>query len=418
MKLNKVSQLVLVSAIGLAVATLLSGCFIPTIDYVFVADSTSNTPGSAGQIVPFAIDPESGALRTDTAAPIVPSGGSQPVSMVVSSDYTDLYVANAGSDSVVHFAITLSTGALTQKDSITTSAPPVYIAVSVAHDYLYVVSGTTSATLSEYSLGSDGSIGSLVAQESLVIPGYASDAVAPTGVAVIPNSTGLTVSPSVYAVYVTVYDQSAYNPGGTVTSNANPGWIFGFVVDPSSGALTAAAGSPYQAGVKPTAVTADPTDRFVYVTDFASNELIGYSIETTGQLSFMINGPFKTGNEPTAVVVDPRGIFIYVANSLQSTVSAYNIALPTGTPSATVAVSGSTTNSTDTDPVAIIVDPALGRYVFTANYLGNTVSGFRLNPSTGVLTATENTPYVVPGANPAAIAAVPHGNHATESVTP
>ncbi len=416
MKLSKVSQLVLVSAIGLAVATLLSGCIIVTIDYVFVADSVNNTPGSAGQIEAFATDSETGALRP--ADPPVPSGGANPVSMVVSSDYTDLYVANKGSNSVVHFAITLSTGGLTQKDSVTTSAPPNYIALSVAHNYLYVVSGTTSATLTEYSLGTDGSIGAVVAQQTMVVPGYASDTVVPTGVAVIPNSTGLTVSPSVYAVYATVYDQSAYNPGGTVTSTANPGWLFGFAVDPSSGALTATTGSPYLAGVKPTAVTADPTDRFVYVTDFASNELIGYSIENSGQLAFMVNGPFKTGNEPTAVVVDPRGIFMYVSNSLQSTVSAFNIALPTGTPSATVATTGSSTNSTDTDPVAIIVDPALGRFVFTANYLGNTVSGFRLNTSTGVLSATENTPYVVTGSNPAAIAAVPHGNHATESVTP
>jgi len=416
MKLNKMSQIALVSAIGLAAATLLSGCIIVNIDYVFVADSATNTPGSAGQIETFLTDAESGALRP--GPPIVSSGGSDPVSMVVASDYTDLYVANKGSNSVVHFAIDLTSGVLTQKDSITTSAPPDYIALSVAHNYLYVVSGTTTATLTEYSLGSSGAIGSEVAQESLVVPGYAGDTVVPTGVAVIPNSLGLTVSPSVYAVYATVYDQSAYNPGGTVTSSANPGWIFGFAVDPSSGALTATADSPYLAGVKPTAVTADPTDRFVYATDFASNELIGYSIQSGGQLSFMINGPFKTGNEPTAVVVDPRGIFIYVANSLQSTVSAYNIALSTGTPSATVAVTGSSTNSTDTDPVAILVDPALGRFVFTANRLGDTVSGFRLNPSTGVLTATENTPYVVSGSSPAAIAAVPKGNHASEAVTP
>lgn len=416
MKLNKVSQLVLVSAIGLAVATLLSGCIIVTIDYVFVADSVSNTPGSAGQIEAFATDSQTGALRPAVAA--VPSGGSQPVSMVVSSNYTDLYVANKGSNAVVHFAITLSTGGLTQKDSVTTSTPPDYLALSVAHDYLYVVSGTTSATLTAYALGKDGSIGAVAAQQTLTVPGFTSDTIVPTGLAVIPNSKGLTVSPNVYAVYATVYDQSAYNPGGTVTSSANPGWIFGFAVDTSSGALTATAGSPYLAGVKPTAAAADPTDRFLYVTDFASNELIGYSIENSGQLAFMINGPFKTGNEPTAVAVDPRGIYMYVANSLQASVSAYTIALPTGTPSATVAVTGNTSNSTDTDPVALIVDPALGRFVFTANYLGNTVSGFRLNPNSGVLTATENTPYVVKGTHPAAIAAVPHGNHASQSVTP
>ncbi len=48
----------------------------------------------------------------------------------------------------------------------------------------------------------------------------------------------------------------------------------------------------------------------------------------------MVNGPFKTGNEPTSITIDPRGIFIYLSNSLDSSVSAYSIALPTGTPSA------------------------------------------------------------------------------------
>ena len=50
----------------------------------------------------------------------------------------------------------------------------------------------------------------------------------------------------------------------------------------------------------------------------------------------MINGPFKTGNEPTAIAIDPRGIYIYLTNSLDSTVSAYAISLPTGTPSTIV----------------------------------------------------------------------------------
>ena len=99
------------------------------------------------------------------------------------------------------------------------------------------------------------------------MPGFTSDTIIPTGVTVLANST---------AVYVTAYDKSAYNPGGVTTSNANPGWLFGFAVS-SGGALTAVAGSPYQAGVKPSALATDPISRFVFVTDYASNELIGYT---------------------------------------------------------------------------------------------------------------------------------------------
>jgi DNA-binding beta-propeller fold protein YncE len=49
---------------------------------------------SAGQIQTYAADSQSGALRTDRAA--VSSGGVNPVSMAVTSDYANLYVANAG----------------------------------------------------------------------------------------------------------------------------------------------------------------------------------------------------------------------------------------------------------------------------------------------------------------------------------
>ncbi|MGD1107303.1 MAG: beta-propeller fold lactonase family protein [Terracidiphilus sp.] len=397
MKFSRLSQLFLVSAIGLILASFLTACNLVTIDYVFVAASAGSSSGSAGQIYTYAVDAQSGALRS--AASPVDSGGSGPVAMATTSDYFNLYVANKGNNSVVHFAID-DHGNLTKKDTITLVNVPVSIAVNAAGTYLYVVSGTASATLTEYALSS-GAIGSATATLSLTVPGFSTDTIVPTGVTVLANSK---------AVYVTAYDKSAYNPGGTTTSNANPGWLFGYAVG-SSGTMTAVSGSPYQAGVKPSALATDPVSRFIYVTDFASNELIGYTVLATDSLQFMLNGPFKTGNEPSSVVIDPRGIFIYLSNSLDETVSAYSISLPTGTPSADVSVTGTAATVTDTDPVSIIVDPALGRYVYTANYLGNSVSGFKLNPSDGTIAQTQATPYPT-GANPTALIAVPHGNHA------
>jgi DNA-binding beta-propeller fold protein YncE len=180
--------------------------------------------------------------------------------------------------------------------------------------------------------------------------------------------------------------------------------------------LTALA-NPYEAGIKPTAIATDPTNRFAYVTDYASNQLVGYSIMGGDTLNFLLNGPFKTGNEPTAVVIDPRGKFIYVTNSLDSTVSPYAIDLATGTPTISVSPTGTSTNATDTEPVAVMIDPALGRFVYTANYLGNSVSGFRLDPTAGSLTPTQATPYPT-GSKPTAVIGVPHGNYSTQSVTP
>ena len=64
MKFSKLSQLVLVSAIGLILATFLTACNLVTIDYVFVAASAGSSSGSAGQIYTYAVDAQSGALRT------------------------------------------------------------------------------------------------------------------------------------------------------------------------------------------------------------------------------------------------------------------------------------------------------------------------------------------------------------------
>lgn len=409
MKFSKLRQLLLVSVIGLIVATVLSGCQLVSIDYLFVATQGSSITGTSttcpnGEIETYAVDSESGAIRT--IDPQVCSGGTTPVALAVSPGYHNLYVANQASMNIVHFTLA-NTGVLTSKDTVSLTTPPVALSVSPDGNTLYAISGNNSATLTSYSLSS-GALGSATNQVSLTLPGYPSDTIIPTSVFALANGA---------AVYVAAYDQSSYNPGGTTTSTATPGWVFGFAVG-SGGTLTPTPGSPYVAGVKPTGIVADPTNRFVYVTDFASNQLIGFGIYSGYELSFLLNGPYKTGAEPSAITIDPRGKFLYVSNALDSTVTAYVIDLPSGTPSAAVSTTGSQTNVTDTQPVAIAVDPSLGRFVYTANYLGNSVSGFKLNPISGVLQQTQATPYPLHGNNPTAVVLVPHGNHASQSVEP
>jgi 6-phosphogluconolactonase (cycloisomerase 2 family) len=402
MKFSKLSQLFLVSGLGLLVAALVSGCYIVTIDYVYVASSARSGTAGNGQIDIFAADAYSGALRIVDAS--VSSGGVDPVSMVVDSSYTNLYVANKGSNSITHFSTGLDGGLTIQTDAGALSTPPVAIAVNSARSYLYAVSGTSSATLTAFPL-TGGTIESASASIPLTVPGYAGDTIIPTGITVLANNS---------AVFISAYDQSAYNPGGSATSAANPGWVFGFTVG-TGGALQPSPGSPWKAGVKPSAIVSTPTNRFVYVTDYTSNDLIGYLVMSSGTLSFMTNGPFKTGNEPSAAIFDPRGLFLYVANELDNTISAYAIDLPTGTPTGAINVTGSQINSTDVQPVALVVDPSLGRLVYSANYLGNSVSGFVLDPTAGSLKATQATPYPS-DPKPTAITAIPNGNHATQTV--
>lgn len=394
MKLRNLSQLALASGIGLAVAATLTACQLVTVDYVYLA-------GSSG-IQTFAVDSQSGALRYANSSEDKPvsTGGSSPVAMAVDGTYANLYVANADNNSLVHFTLAAD-GTLTQADSITLPDVPTAIAVTPAGDNIFVTTGTTAAYLLEYPLSS-GKIGSLAAQEPLQVPSHETDVVIPTAVTVLENGS---------AVYATIYDKSAYNPGGTTTSSANPGWVFGYGI--TSGVLAPTAQSPYRAGVKPSGIAAEPSNHYVYITDFASNQMIGYSITSGTTLNYLISGPYRTGNQPSALAIDPRGKYIYVANALDSTVTAFAIALGTGIPSAAASTTGSTSNVTDTQPDAVIVEPAEGRYVYTANTVGNSVSGFRLNPNTGVITQTQNTPYPSQK-TPTVIVAVPHGNHSNQ----
>jgi 6-phosphogluconolactonase len=409
MKFSNLRQLLLVSAIGLVVATIFSGCQLVTVDYVFVATAGSKIGSNAtacpgGEIETFAVDSESGAIRS--AEPQICSGGTTPVALAISPGYQNLYAANQVDMNIVHFALA-SNGVLTSKDSAKLSTTPVAMTVSPDGNTLYVVSGNASATLSAYPLSS-GALGSVASQINLTVPSNTGDTIVPTAVTVTADGK---------AVFVTAYDQSSYNPGGTTTSTAIPGYVFGFTTG-TGGALTATPNSPYVAGVKPSGVVVDPTNRYVYVTDFASNQLIGYGIYAEYTLSFLPNGPYKTGGEPAAITVDPRGKFLYVANSLDSTVTAYVIDISTGTPSTAVSTTGSQTNNTDTQPDAVAVDPALGRFVYTANYRGNSVSGFMLDPTAGTLKQTQATPYPLNGNQPTALVMAPHGNHSTQTVTP
>ena len=72
--------------------------------------------------------------------------------------------------------------------------------------------------------------------------------------------------------------------------------------------LSSVSGSPFFAGVNRSGIVCTPTKRFVYVTDFAQNELIAYSVVDNSALNPLINGPFKTGSQPDAITIDTTSL--------------------------------------------------------------------------------------------------------------
>jgi DNA-binding beta-propeller fold protein YncE len=100
--------------------------------------------------------------------------------------------------------------------------------------------------------------------------------------------------------------------------------------------------------------------------------------------------------------VEPTGKFAYAANTGGpfGTISGYAIDPTTGV----LTGIGGAMFPPGTGPGAIAVDPT-GKFAYTANFNSNDVSGFAINPTTGALTAVSGSPFAAgTGARSVAIA--------------
>lgn len=415
MKLRKSGQVLLAAVVSAGVGLGLTSCGASnTIDFVYVTSSKNNP----GQINVYEADSLSGALTQIPDSPYS-SQGRNPVAEVAAPNGKNLYVVNRDDNTVVQFAIGSDGKIYPQHTCNTPGSQPNQIAINSAGTLLFVTDyyAPTGAGLAPYSasnpgpgdlvtypLNADGSMGpsancTPVAQSAAngASLSYVTLGSAPSGVNVLANGA---------SVYVT---QSGPETVNGVSSTY--GQIAGFQIG-SGGVLAPAPGSPYLAGVQPSAITSDPRSQWVYVTDSKQNTLTGYIVSSTGLLTTFASGPVNTDVFPDSVTIDPQGKFIYVANYNANDVSAYAINLATGVPSA---LAGLSAYATDAEPTCIIIDPGLGRFIYTSNFQGNTVTGIRLDPNTGSLSGNQNSPYPTAGQSTCA-AAIPHGNHATQHV--
>ncbi|MGA8731099.1 MAG: beta-propeller fold lactonase family protein [Terracidiphilus sp.] len=411
MKFNRSSQLVLVSVVSLLVAGLVTACGTLTVDFVFVTSAKAAGPNNYGEVNVFEVNSESGFMRQIKTSPF-PSGGRNPVAEGVSADSTTLYVINQDDNTIVQFAIG-NDGKLYPQNTLNT--PGVFpLAVAVTANYLYVADTYQPLPTCSTAAPCSGSVAVYpilsAAQAKALAPPQPADTLGSplTNASISANywplnlvsnpthvltPTAITTLGSGAYVYVTAFDATS---GG--------GYVFGFTVN-SDGTLAAMPGSPFAAGMHPSAIAADPGGNYVYVTDFAMGNVLAFSV-SSGSLTPVAGSPFTTGNAPSAIVVDATGKYAYIANSSDSNVSAYSIS--NGVLSFLGGSSAPAAYTTGVQPVAIGIDPSLNQYLYTANFLGNTVSGFELNATNGTLLNSQESPYPS-SANPTAVAAIPHG---------
>ncbi len=388
MKLNKSGQLLLVSAASLAVAGFLSACATLTVDFVYVTSAKAAGSNNYGEVDVFEVNSESGRMRQIPTSPF-PSGGRNPVAEAVSSDFSTLYVVNRDDNSIVQFTIG-NDGKLYPQNTVNTPGVfPVAVTVNgsnliVADTYqpLPTCSSTSpcSGSIALYPISSNAlqtpAANAAVGGDywPLALPSSPKNLLAPT--AITSNSSN---------VYVAVNDTTAH-----------AGYVFSFAMN--NGSLTQT--GFVSAGVQPSGITVDPSGNFVYVTDAASGNVQVFTA-ANGVLTPLAGSPFQTGGRPSSIVIDRSGKYAYVANAGDSTVTGYTVSNGALSPIATYA--------TDTQPVAIGIDPSLNEYLYTVNFLANTVTGFQVNSTNGTLLNSQFSPYAS-NANPTAVAAIPHGS--------
>jgi len=124
--------------------------------------------------------------------------------------------------------------------------------------------------------------------------------------AIDPNTGGLADIPG--SPYPVGYDRdkepfysSAVHPEGKCIYLAGDSRISVFAIDAVSGALTEIEDSPVASGLFPMALSVDPLARFVYAASRDQNALFAYSIDpVTGSLSEAAGSPYPLPGAPAA----------------------------------------------------------------------------------------------------------------------
>jgi 6-phosphogluconolactonase (cycloisomerase 2 family) len=267
--------------------------------FVYVGNESSN------DISAFAVNPASGALTPVPGSPF--AAGTDPKALALWGNAlggTDLYVANAGSDTLSTYTVDTSTGALTPLASATfaTGKGPSSIAVDATLSIIYVAN-EGSNDVSVFSVDLTG----------LLTPFAGSPF--PAG----GNPLSLAIGAGGKFLY-------SANPGH---ARSTPSTLSGFSIDPS-GTLSPLSGSPFPLLVTHYIAT-DQTGAYLYIT--SGNGIVGYAInQNTGALTALAGFPVATGvpTDAYAISIDSTNQFLYVTNDPGATVSGFRLDAATG----------------------------------------------------------------------------------------
>jgi len=360
------------------------------LEVLYVADS------SAGNIQAYRIDNATGTLTALPGSPF-PGGGGTGVAVDASGKF--LFVGSPDGQIVDVYSISPGTGALAKlTDPNSDSRQPGQtgaggrygllgtfagsFAVIPSRQLLYVTN-TNEGGVYAFSIGSSGELTPLTGSP-FNVP--------------LTNPLGLAADPSGKFLY---------------TGNIWDGSILESTIDPMSGALTAATGSPFDAGTCCT-LTVDQSGGFLY-RSVIGNSIYAFAVSPdTGALTPVDGSPFLLGRADH-FAGDPRGRFLYGSFTgygdgtelpdVNGTISATAINESTG---ALTSIPGSPFR-VEMGANFVAIDPT-GKFLYVSN-LGvrgqnhGSLSAYAIDPTTGTLAPIPGFP-ISAGQSPQALAIV------------
>ncbi len=163
----------------------------------------------------------------------------------------------------------------------------------------------------------------------------------------------------------------------------------------------------FNAGNGPIAAAVSPTDPFLYVLNQTSGTISGFTIDPgSGNLGLASGSPFTVPAAPKSIAISPKGNFLYVSNPAAGTVSIFAISAAQGSKGSLSAVGAPVSVGVGATPVFLTIDPS-GRFLYAADPAHNAVLGFSIQ-SGGTLTAITGSPFAA-GLQPGAVLADPGG---------
>lgn len=295
------------------------------------------------------------------------------------------YVINAGDSNIESHRLDNDGNLSPVVNQLATGTLPHHVDVDPRGRFVYV-SNHESAFLSGYRINSaDGSL-------SAINPAPGSPV------------TGLTADPTENQSHSSVMDrdgQHLYVVAGPEVGASST--LRAYTIDNSPanlGALTPIPAQSFPVGIHAHNITISPNDQFVYVASEGSGEVYAFFRNADGTLQ--PRGRMTGLPDATAVRVDPQNRFLYA--TFTNAVEVFQIAADG---SLTRIAPTSTFPTNQSGPHSFAMHPN-GQFLYVANINSNTITVFRVDSTTGVLTEIQ-TPQPATGIDPNYVAVHPNG---------